>query len=164
MNRIQKHLSDHAKPYATGAGMAMFLLGVLGALALVAQVELRAVSAAQASLVERLEAIAQETTGLLDRLHEKYPSDCTPANLVQLRNLLFETRFLRDIGLLDERGAVYCTTGFGRWERPYLPPPEKLHSHPRPGGTTRYLIFDIPPASAANGSGRPSSGRVASTW
>ena len=26
MNRIQKHLSDHAKPYATGAGMAMFLL------------------------------------------------------------------------------------------------------------------------------------------
>ncbi len=144
MNRIQKHLSDHAKPYATGAGMAMFLLGVLGALALVAQVELRAVSAAQASLVERLEAIAQETTGLLDRLHEKYPSDCTPANLVQLRNLLFETRFLRDIGLLDERGAVYCTTGFGRWERPYLPPPEKLHAHPRPGGTTRYLIFDMP--------------------
>ena len=64
MNRIQKHLSDHAKPYATGAGMAMFLLGVLGALALVAQVELRAVSAAQASLVERLEAIAQLIAGL----------------------------------------------------------------------------------------------------
>jgi len=144
MNRIQKHLSGHAKPYATGAGMAVFLLGVLGALALLAQVELRAVSAAQAGLVERLEAVAQETTRTLERLHETHSTDCSPANLIQLRNLLFETRFLRDIGLLDERGAVFCTTGSGRWDRPYLPPPQKLHAHRLPDGTTRHLIFDMP--------------------
>lgn len=144
MNRIRKHLSGHARPYATGIGMGVFLLGVLGTLLLVAQVQLQAVAASQAALVERLDAITQETDNLFDRLREKHSPTCTADHLVELRNLLFETRFLRDIGLLDERGAVFCTTGFGRWENPYLPPPEKLHALRRPDGTLRQLIFDMP--------------------
>lgn len=144
MNRIRKHLSGHARPYATGIGMGVFLLGMLGTLALVARVQLQAIATSQAALVERLDAVAEEAGSLLDRLNEKYAPDCTTTHLVELRNLLFETRFLRDIGLLSEHGAVFCTTGFGRWERPYLPPPEKLHTLRLPDGRTRQFIFDMP--------------------
>ena len=140
MSRIHKHLSSQAWTYATGIGMAVFLLGVLGTLALVAQVQLQAVAATQARLVERLESIAEETSSFMVRLNTHY----TPENLVRLRSLQFETRFLRDIGLVDETGAVFCTTGAGLWPRSFRPSRDKLHEQPLPGGVTRYVMFDIP--------------------
>lgn len=164
MNRIRQHLSGHARPYAIGLGMGVFLLGVLGTLMLVAQVQLQAITTSQAALVERLEAVAQEADDLLDRLNAKYSSDCTAANLVDLRNLLFETRFLRDIGLLNPQGASSApqVSGSGRTPTCHLRRNCTRCSYPTAARASSSST--CPPASVVKSGLPPSSGKGGSIW
>ena len=144
MSQPTTHLTRHARLYAATVGVVVFVLGANGTLALLSEIQLQQVASAQARLVERIDQVTGEAFSLLDRLNASYAADCTPRALVRLRNLTFDTRFVRDIGLLDEQGAVFCSTGTGRWEPPFQPGTDQMHARQLPGGVTRYTMFDTP--------------------
>lgn len=65
----------------------------------------------------RLDEIISETTGVFESLDELPLRHCSDEMLLEMRTHLFEARFLKDIGGLQDR-ALICSTALGRLDQP----------------------------------------------
>lgn len=139
LHRVLTYAGNHAKPLAVVGGAVMFIVATLATIAIAGNFVLeRAVSK------QRLDAIAAQSIStdgrdLLQSLVRRNNAACTQENLRQLKALLFENRFIRDIGLYDSKGRLFCTTGLGQLSAP-------LQEEPTPyiteGGAKMW--FDVP--------------------
>ena len=75
-------------------------------------------AAAQKVTVDRVTAIFTESIEVLKKLNTEFKRDCSEGDLIRMRQVLFASRFVRDIGLYDDRNAMYCTTAVGRLADP----------------------------------------------
>lgn len=73
-------------------------------------------------VLARMESVQNDTRKLLDELNKSFTAECTPENLRRLGGLMFSHQYARAIGLLDERGRLYCSTGAGLLDTPAPPP------------------------------------------
>jgi sensor c-di-GMP phosphodiesterase-like protein len=125
LSLLSKHIGNHANAYAGLAGLAVFLVGMLGTLLLVANMQAHEMTDVQNRTINQMAAVAGDTNEMLARLNRDFQPDCTPENLARLRGVLFGTRFQRDIGLFDEENHLVCTTSLGALRAPVrVQPPQ----------------------------------------
>ena len=76
-------------------------------------------------VLARMDAVQNDTRKLLDELNGGFTAECTPENLRRLGGLMFGHQYARAIGLLDDQGRLYCSTGAGLLDTP-MPPPARV--------------------------------------
>lgn len=85
------------------------------------------------------QALTVEVANLLDQLTHDGNTDCESAHLIQLNALLLQSRFIREIGILDDEGRLVCASSIGR-----LPVPVKGNYPFITTSTGRQVFVDIP--------------------
>lgn len=106
------------KAFAWAIGILVALL--LMAAALVATV-LRDESRAEQQHAEALRIfreISTESSRLFARIAERDELDCSHESLADLNTLLLESRYLREVGVLDADRRLVCSTALGRLPEP----------------------------------------------
>ncbi|MCZ2495833.1 EAL domain-containing protein [Xylophilus sp. Kf1] len=86
-------------------------------------------------LLARMRAVQDDTARLLDELNAGYRPDCTPANLRRLGGLMFTHRYVRAIGLVNQDGLLFCSTGAGLLDKP-----APIGRHHIDGASGRYYL------------------------
>ena len=76
-------------------------------------------------VLNRLEEIIHETNEIFDHLDALALPHCSDAQLLHMRTQLFEARFLKDIGGIENL-ALRCSTALGRLETPLQSGPPDL--------------------------------------
>lgn len=83
--------------------------------------------------------LVAESADLLDRLVLNGDTSCESVHLIQLNALLLRSRFIREIGILDEWGRLVCATTMGR-----LPVPVIGHYPAITTRSGRQVLVDVP--------------------
>lgn len=112
-------------------GCAMAAVIAWGAL----QVRVQAIDLGHAKVLERMHALQDNVRQMLDVLNASHSVECTPDNLSRLRVLLLKNHDVRQIGLLDAEGRLYCSTVSG-----LLPEPRPGRTQGIDGSVGRYLL------------------------
>lgn len=89
--------------------------------------------------MDTAQALSAEVADLLDQLVLKRNTDCESTHLIQLNALLLQSRFIREIGILDDEGRLVCASSIGR-----LPVPVKGNEIPIVTSAGRQVFVDIP--------------------
>lgn len=84
-------------------------------------------------------ALSAEVAGLLDQLVLNNNTDCESEHLIQLNALLLRSRYIREIGILDEHNRLVCATTIGR-----LPVPVIGHYPTITTLAGRQVLVDVP--------------------
>ena len=139
LQRILSNVGKHAKLFSAGAGALAFIVIVLAAIAIGGKISAEHVLEKQQSDIVAANSITTESAKLLQHLANKNDTSCTPENLRKLLALIFEHRFVRDIGIYDSSNRLYCTTGLGKLKEPL---PDKPTPYVSINGPTTW--FDVP--------------------
>lgn len=99
------------------------------------QVRVQTIDQGHAKVLQRMRTLQDNVRLTLDLLNASYRAECTPDNLAQLRVLLLKNRDVRQIGLLDEQGRLFCSTVSGQ-----LPQPWARSGQGIDGSVGRYLL------------------------
>ncbi|NSL54919.1 EAL domain-containing protein [Uliginosibacterium aquaticum] len=108
-----------------GLGVAL-LVSMLGTLGILAN-ERRQAVAVQALTADRLKQVVVELNQAFSRLEQSRLERCSEETLTHLRGLLLQYRYLRDVGIVDARDRILCTTSGGLLSEPTpLPTPTNV--------------------------------------
>lgn len=107
-------ISRRPKAFVRGAGVLVAVLLVAGALAAMVMVDHGRTAQRHAEALRIFEGITAESTALLDDLSRDDGLDCSYESLAYLNTRLLESRYLREIGLLDADRQLVCSTALGR--------------------------------------------------
>lgn len=107
-------ISRRPKAFVRGAGVLVAVLLVAGALAAMVMVDHGRTAQRHAEALRIFEGITAESTALLDDLSRDDGLDCSYESLAYLNTRLLESRYLREIGLLDADRRLVCSTALGR--------------------------------------------------
>ena len=94
-----------------GSGVLIALLSI-GTLVVVRQAS-QTIEVAHQDAFQTLTEIREQSDQLLTRLSFEGPLLCDQQTLKRLRGILFEYRFLKEVGLINQRNELYCTTSQG---------------------------------------------------
>ncbi|QKO21487.1 EAL domain-containing protein [Rhodoferax sp. BAB1] len=143
MKRYRPRLARRPRLHAfivagVGAG-----LGLLVFVLFLARGQLQQIDETQWSLSRKIQGITNDTRNVLRRLNEHHSPDCSDANLRLLRQEIFHSTHLGDLGVFDEQQRLVCTTVMGVLPRPVrLPPPDAIVRTPQ--GEEHALYFNLP--------------------
>lgn len=106
------------KVFTYGAGVLIAL--TLGLVTMIATVWLDQNRVAQrhGDAIRIFQAITAESTALLDHLVSHDGLDCGQADLLHMNAHLLKSRYLREIGILNEDRGLICSTALGRVAEP----------------------------------------------
>jgi sensor c-di-GMP phosphodiesterase-like protein len=133
------YIGRHAKPLAVLGGAVMFFATSAVTIIILGSFVLDRAVLKQQSDTLAAQSITTDGRDLLQDLVRRNDTSCTPENLRQLKGLLLEHRFVRDIGLYDSDGRLYCTTGMNLLPTPLADGPTIYVS---PNGLKTW--FDVP--------------------
>lgn len=144
--RVRRSLYDYGMPVARVLGRHPRIVGNLAGLSLSAglliaflvsalHLRLQTVDEGHHRVLDHMRAVQDDTRTLLDELIAAYPPDCSEENLRRIRGLMFGHRHARNVGLLDEGGRLFCSTGLGLLANPAPP-----GSHGIDGSIGRYYL------------------------
>ncbi len=97
------------------AGMG---LGHTGAGQMARQQAQTELDSASQRLAARFDAIIEEASRVFTQLGQSQEPRCSEAELLVMRTEVFNARFLRDVGRLDD-SVLYCSTALGALDSPY---------------------------------------------
>lgn len=120
--RIWIFAGRHARVVSIVAGLLVMAAGIGLNSFLVMTAAVGEAASIQSNVSAQVSAVAQDARSLLVRLNESGSTACTKENLVKLRGLMHQYRYVRDIGILDEQGRLFCTTDEGRLGHAYSMP------------------------------------------
>lgn len=143
MSRFQYKLAQRPRLHAAIAGMVAALLCLAAFVAVLALDQLRRLEEIQHTLAYKVQGISNDTRNILRRLTQTHAGDCSEASLLQLRQEVFISSYQVDIGVLDERQRLLCTTVLGRLPHPVsLPVPDAIVKTVQ--GEEHYINFEVP--------------------
>jgi sensor c-di-GMP phosphodiesterase-like protein len=118
-----RRLRPAAVAWSLLLGLVLVLAGVaaghFGADQLARQQAQNELDEASDRLSVRFDAIINEARTVFDELERLRLPTCSEQELLNMRNRLFDARFLRDIGRLENM-TLYCSTALGHLTEPYL--------------------------------------------
>jgi sensor c-di-GMP phosphodiesterase-like protein len=100
-------------------------IGHLGAQQLVKQQALTELDAASERVIRRFDDILFEATEIFGQLENQELPRCSEEQLLHMRTQVFNARFLRDIGRIEDL-ALYCSSALGDLDTPYQSGPPDL--------------------------------------
>lgn len=122
MNKIRYWLllkmAEMPRFFAFGIGLLLAFALVLGALVATVWLDQRRLSQQHEDTLRTFQKVAAESTELLDRLVALDDLRCSEAGLISLNSYLLGTRYLREIGLLDDERRLTCSTALGALYEP----------------------------------------------
>ena len=143
MSRFQYKLAQRPRLHAAMVGVAAALLCLAAFVAILAMDQLRRLEDTQHTLAYKVQGISNDTRNILRRLTQTHAGDCSEASLLQLRQEVFVSTYQVDIGVLDERQRLICTTVMGRLPYPVsLPAPDAIVKTLQ--GEEHYVNFEVP--------------------
>lgn len=111
-------IAETPRLFTYGAGILVALLLMFATLATTIALDQKRTSQRHADALRIFEAIVSESTELLDHLASKETLDCSNRNLIHLNTHLLQSRYLREIGLMDDARRLICSTALGRVAEP----------------------------------------------
>lgn len=124
---LRRHILHRARAYATliavGVSLATLTIGIIlsGMQTLERRREL--IKGGERIVVQ----LQTEVNATFDRLQATDPELlCTESALIGLRGILIDQRHIREIGMYDQAGRLFCTTAMGRLGDPFFEPPSDL--------------------------------------
>lgn len=122
--------------WVAGLGGGLLACGVAALIAWGAlQLRVQTIDQGHAKVLQRMRSLQDNVRQLLDLLNASHSAECTPENLARLRVLLLKNRDVRQIGLLDDEGRLFCSTVSG-----LLPEPRPRSQQGIDGSVGRYLL------------------------
>lgn len=111
-------LAQTPKAFAYGAGILTALALMAGALVVVVWLDHSRVAQRHQEAARIFHDITAESTALLSHLHTHDTLACSDPDLIHLNTHLLESRYLREIGLLDDQMRLICSTSLGELDTP----------------------------------------------
>lgn len=106
-------MAEMPRLFAFGIGLLLALVLVSGALVATVWLDQRRISQQHEDTLRTFQKVAAESTELLDRLVALDDLRCSEQGLISLNSYLLGTRYLREIGLLDDERRLTCSTALG---------------------------------------------------
>lgn len=104
--------------FICGIGIFVSLALMLASVAAVAWLDQSRTAQRHDAALQLMQKVTAEGSGLLDRLARKGRLNCSDQGLVDLNAELLGSRYLREIGVLDENRQLICSTALGRLSVP----------------------------------------------
>lgn len=140
---LKTHISKHAYYYALVTGLVVLMLYVLlsGATLIwsaVSQSQINHDKSAALAL-----SVMKDVNRVLDALHSRYERRCDEEGLHRLRTLQFGSRYIQDIGVLDDAGRPACSTMLGpmAWPDQAFEPDDTFE---RKQGHAIQIVYSVP--------------------
>ena len=117
--------------YAWIGGALIFAIALSSAGLLLARLEWLSAETTLNAASQKFVAVKNEMSELFAYLEAKNAEKgdlCTDANLRELRGRLLAYQHLRDIGLYNQAGQLYCSSGNGRLATPFIDSPTSVVS------------------------------------
>lgn len=133
------------RPRLYGAAGAALVAGLFSLVfvALLVMDQLHTLDNIQSGLGRKVQGLALDTRNILLRLNQNHVPDCSEANLRRLRQEVFTSSYQSDIGVLDARQRLLCTTVMGLLPEPVqVSPPDAIVRSQQ--GEEHYLNFRLP--------------------
>ena len=119
---LARLLGRHTRAAGTVAGTTLAVSIALVFCLSAVQLRVQQVERGHGRVLDRMQAVQADTGKLLDELGSRYRPDCSAGNLKRMRALMFSHRYARNIGVLDDQGRLFCTTGIGLLDTPVVQP------------------------------------------
>lgn len=124
---MRKHLHKHSRAYAVLLGAIVGLIVLAGGSALAVRLVFHQVDTAMSRAEDEVTQIRNELQTTFVRLNARESADqCTEQGLIRLRALIMDLRFVREIGLYDAQGRLFCTSGVGKLREPFFETPSSM--------------------------------------
>jgi EAL domain-containing protein (putative c-di-GMP-specific phosphodiesterase class I) len=111
-------IAERPKAFTYGAGILIALLLILVTAAIVVWMDKKHVDERHDGALQLARAAIAESVAILDHLVAHDDISCDTNDLVHLNGHLLQSRFIREIGVLDADNRLICSTALGRLSRP----------------------------------------------
>lgn len=132
-------VSKTPRLFTYGAGAIVAVLLLMMSTATMFLVDKGRIASQHAQAMQTAQALVTESRDLLNQLVLDNDTSCESEHLIRLNALLIRTRFIREIGILDNEGRLVCTTTMGR-----LPLPVIGHYPAITTRSGRQVLIDVP--------------------
>lgn len=127
------------RAFVCGIGILVALALMLASLAATAWLDQNRTAQRHDAALQLMEKVTAEGSGLLDRLARRGRLNCSDEGLIDLNAQLLGSRYLREIGVLDEDRRLICSTALGR-----VPVPIKGNYPVRVSRSGLELLTNVP--------------------
>lgn len=123
-----------------GAGLAALITSSF-ALGMLIAGQLENMRTMQSQGLANLTVLRDEINTTLERLARDFEPECSEANLYALRKVIFFSRTVGDIGILDEKDQLVCSTAIGILPQALpMPAPDAVYRAPSTGFSSRIFL------------------------
>ncbi|MBK6636985.1 MAG: EAL domain-containing protein [Rhodocyclaceae bacterium] len=127
MHMWRQHFHLHAKHYALAVAVVVGTLGLGAGLGVVGQQTIRQANLRIDAAEAELSTVSRELDRAFERLGQTNSAEmCTPGGLIKLRAMLLDFRYIRDIGIYDREGRLFCTSSMGALPKAQFDPAASL--------------------------------------
>ena len=106
------------KAFTYGAGILIALALMVATIAATVWLDQNRVAQRHGNTLHVFEAMTSESIWLLDHLVQHEELDCSNEDLMHLNTHLLQTRYIREIGLMDDERRLICSTALGSVSEP----------------------------------------------
>lgn len=114
-----KKIASSPRAFAWGSGAVTIIVLLLASAVATIWIDRNQVSQRHKDAIEIFRVSTTESVELLEHLHQHDALDCTADALMHLNTHLLMSRYIREIGVLDEERRLLCTTSLGLLPQPY---------------------------------------------
>lgn len=111
-------IAEMPKAFTYGAGILIACMLILATLLTTTWLDRKHVAQQHQTAIATFRAIALESTEILAHLQTHAQLECRNEDLTHLNAHLLQSRYLREIGLLDDDRRLVCSTAMGQLETP----------------------------------------------
>lgn len=111
-------VAEMPKAFTYGAGILVACVLMFATMVATVWLDQSRISQRHAEALHLFEVITSESTELLAHLAGYHELSCNNEELIQLNTHLLESRYIREIGLMDDDRRLICSTALGRLAQP----------------------------------------------
>lgn len=141
MNTLASKALRHPRAIAHSAGVLASIAVLAASGVLMFQAHTDRVAERHHAAIEVTKKIGAEALQLLSAANAAVNPDCSPESLLELNRLQVETTRLTDVGVLDEKGRLMCTTHSGVFPSALeVPKPDHVLSATHAGASVTHHV------------------------
>jgi len=115
-------IANHAKKTALIVALLFIFVSLFGIGLIAVHFQWHDIENGQQIAMDQFAAIREESYQTLVDLNKNFEPVCSDANLRKVRELLFQKRYIGDVGVFDDKGRLICTSITGLLPEPVVVP------------------------------------------
>ena len=119
---LRSLIASHARQAALVSALLFVVLSLPVITMIAFNSQWHDIESAQQTAMEQFKSVREESYDVLVDLNLHFEPECSEANLRKVRELLFQKRFIGDVGIFDEQTHLMCTSVAGVFAKPVTVP------------------------------------------